>query len=87
MSALTIYLKKIALAALWALTLALLVLSLGWMPLARATDLAKPLIGIRDHRAQPLGSARTLPQPGSGMRSLSSLALLTMPPRDTDRCT
>ena len=44
MSALTIYLKKIALAALWALTLALLVLSLGWMPLARATDLGKPLV-------------------------------------------
>jgi hypothetical protein len=44
MSALTICLKKIALAALWALTLALLVLSLGWMPLARATDLGKPLI-------------------------------------------
>ena len=38
MSALTIYLKKIALAALWALTLALLVLSLGWIPLARASQ-------------------------------------------------
>jgi hypothetical protein len=37
MSALMIFLKKIALAALWALTLALLALSLGWMPLARAT--------------------------------------------------
>jgi hypothetical protein len=44
MSAPKIHLKKIALGALWALTLALLVLSLGWMPLARATDLGKPLI-------------------------------------------
>jgi hypothetical protein len=44
MNALKTYLKRIALAALWALTLALLVLSLGWMPLARATHLGKPLV-------------------------------------------
>ena len=36
MSALKTYAKTIALAALWALTLALLVLSLGWIPPARA---------------------------------------------------
>jgi hypothetical protein len=43
MSALKACAKTIALAALWAFTLALLVLSLGWMPLARATDPGKPL--------------------------------------------
>ena len=36
MSTLKTYAKTIALAALWALTLALLVLSLGWIPPARA---------------------------------------------------
>ena len=44
MNALKTYLKRFALAALWALTLALLVLSLGWRPLARATNLGKPLV-------------------------------------------
>jgi hypothetical protein len=72
MSALTIYLKKIALAALWALTLALLVLSLGWMPLARATDLGKPLILVAKPKPAGLRQLRKLTAPllsGTASRS------------------